>query len=307
MALPTQFSVTSVRSSPIPNPNPPLRVPLPAAPQPVSATPTPTPLAPSVTDDFTPPFPRNHARILYENQLEQYNTITISGGSDKTLTIVPNTWQRWSFTATGSDAIQYDMGAVFSADTICIGAHNLEGSTIDLFYDPDTSPLGFILIESREITSNQPIMFHLDSSVDYGRLQFNIEGASGEKFIGYIAAGIALQMQRPFFNGHVPITDGDVTRYYSNRTESGEIIGQQIRSQGYETDASWQNIDDAWYRTYFAPFKQAAKTRPFFIAWNLLEYPEDVGFCRISQDINAPMQNGFNIRRSIDMKLLGHG
>jgi len=114
-------------------------------------------------------------------------------------------------------------------------------------------------------------------------------------------------MQRPFFNGHTPITDSDVTEYYSNRSESGEIIGQQIRRKGFETQAQWNNIDDGWYRSYFAPFKQYVKTRPFFFAWNLLEYPDDVGFCRINQDIRSPIQNGSTTKRTVNMTLLGAG
>ena len=304
--LPTDFSVTSTRSDPIPNPTLPIDTPTAKTPLAGEVVPAPSSITTSITDDTTPPFALNHARILYENQLEAYNSLTVSGGTNGNYTIVPNTWQRWSFTATGTDAIQYDMGTTFSADTICIGAHNLAGATIEVYYDPDTAPGGFILLDTLTPTDNKPMMIHLSSAVTYGRLQINISGLSGSRYIGYISAGIALQMQRPFFGGHTPITDGDVTRYYSNETESGEIIGQQMRSQGFQTSAEWKNIDDTWYRTYFAPFKQAAKTRPFFFAWNLLQYPDDIGFCRISQDISAPYSGQLNLR-SISMTMLGHG
>jgi len=304
--LPTDFSVTSIRPDPIPNPVLPLRPPAVVPSEGAENIPTPTTLTPSKFDLVEPPFPLNHARILYENQLVQYSSIGISSGSNRSHTVVPNTWQRWSFTAASLNIISYNMGATFTADTICIGAHNLAGGKVTVFYDPDTSPGGFVMLEQRTVDTNDPIMFHFDEAFDYGRIQINIEDVSGDKFVGYISVGIALQMQRPFFSGHTPITDADVTRYYHNETESGEIIGQSIRSQGFETQAQWNNIDDGWYREYFAPFKQYAKLRPFFFAWNLAEYPDDVGFCRISEDVSAPY-SGTRKLRSISMKLLGHG
>lgn len=140
-------------------------------------------------------------------------------------------------------------------------------------------------------------MYHKTSKVNVRRVRVIVSGG-GDFEVGYISAGTALQMQRPFFNGHQPYTDSDVTEYYSNRTESGEIIGRQIRRKGYETTYEWQNIDDGWYRDNIPEFKEYAKIRPMFIAWNLLEYPKDVAFGETTGDIASSMQNGTRTKRS---------
>jgi hypothetical protein len=246
---------------------------------------------------------------LWRNKLEAFQSVAQSEGVGIN-SIKPNTWEKWRFDSTASNsAVLITLNNPLSIDTICIGSHNLGDINADVSITYSTDGVTFVDWEPDfAVTSNAPIMRHIATARSVKALQISIpSGATGLGEIGFISAGEALQMQRPFFNGHTPITDGDATQYYSNRTESGEIIGQQIRRQGFETSADWQNIDDTWYRTYFAPFKQSAKLRPFFFAWNLLEYPDDVGFCRISQDISAPMQNGTVTKRSISMNLLGAG
>jgi hypothetical protein len=277
-------------------------------------TPVPTSLSANARTPVAGPFPLNHARILYENLLSNYSSLTVSNGSNGEYALTPNTWQRWSVNSSSTETIILILPNNLLMDTFCVGAHNLFGTDAS-----QATPYKFSYSSAEDgtfvniapfatPTSNDAIMVHIDTPVSVKKIRFEFSPSPiRDKSIGYISGGLALQMQRPFFNGHVPITDGDATEYYSNRSESGEIIGQQIRRLGFETSAEWRNIDDAWYRANFVQFKEMAKTRPFFFAWNLLEYPNDVGFCRISQDINSPMQNGFGTKRSISMNLLGAG
>lgn len=320
-AIPFQGSVTKQVSSSIPTPESPTAPPqtVPSQPETVEPHPDlipsqsapgvsgPSAISGSVTDLVLPPFPLNHARILYDNLLFNYSSITISSGTGTTNLVKPNTWERWNFTHDGNQAFVIEIVDTIQMDTICIGSHNLGdlGCTVEFYYDIDVEPGGFVKIGEVNPTNNDAIMLHLDTPLTTGRIQVNLTGGNNIKgYVGYVSAGIALQMQRPFFGGHTPITDADNTRYYSNKTESGNIIGQQIRSQGYQTKADWKNINDNWYRTYFTPFKQTAKQYPFFFAWNLLEYPNDVGLCRISNDIQAPY-GGQKTLRSISIDLLG--
>lgn len=267
--------------------------------------PAPTLVTANPRTPFEPPFPRNHARILYDNQFQSYATVTISIGSGAENTVIPNTFERWNFNSDGDEAILFTMSEVFTADTVCLGAHNLEGALVELLVDPDIFGGGLTKVAEITATSNAPIMFHLDDEFIYGRIQINIKNVTGNKFIGYIAAGVAMQMQRPFFNGHIPFIDGDVTEYYNNRTESGQRIGRSIRRLGYKASYQWNNIDDAWYRQYIPPFKEAAKITPIFIGWNLLEYPLDVAFGELTGDFSAPMQNGTKTKRSMSFDLVG--
>jgi hypothetical protein len=274
--------------------------------QAIYSAPTPSALTARAGTLTVPPFPLNHARILSSNKLQVYSSVSSDVGGDSINALKPNTFERW--TPTGDGYFKVVLTSSQPIDTICLGAHNLgdRGVTVNPQYrETDGGPL-IQFAGARTATTNAPIMFHRSSSVDVRVVEIYLSGNTDAE-VGYISAGLALQMQRPFFNGHVPITDADVTQYYHNKTESGNIIGQAIRSQGYKTSYSWENIDDTWYRTYFAPFKQAIKTQPFFIAWNLLEYPLDVGFGRVAQDISTPMQNGTVTKRGgLSFEFLGY-
>ena len=205
------------------------------------------------------------------------STVTRDTGDNPTYAKIPNTFQRWTFSA--ATWINFALPSNQNIDTICIGAHNLTsgGYTVRAVYR--TTDGGSITAFGSTVTptADNSIMIHIPSSVSAKVVQIFIESGSGSGYIGYIMAGVALQMQRPFFGGHTPITDATVTKFYDSWTESGNIIGRSKRSQGQETTADFKNIDDGWYRTYFQGFKESALTLPYFFAWNLLEYPDDVG------------------------------
>lgn len=314
MAIPTQFSVANKRSAPIANPTQPIDNANPLTAESVApvdnasvidaeseaAISAPTPFTANAGTLVAPPFPLNHARILYEN-LFQSSVITASIGSNPEYVRVPNTYQAWtaqpSAEAASITLSNFESGVVI--DTICIGAHNLSDVTGAVRFETSTTDAGaFTLRDERAITSNAAIMWHTETPIAIKRVRITAVNATGLFKVGYISAGIALQMQRPFFNGHRPFTDSDVTEYYANRTESGERIGRQIRRKGFETSFEWSNLDDGWYRQYIPEFKEFAKRVPVFLAWNLLEYPEDVAFGDITEDFGAPMQNGTATKRS---------
>ena len=267
--------------------------------QPSIATPSALTARPSTLT--IPPFPLNHARILYENRLESLDASSSSiPGSSPINAIKPNTWERFNNISGGNGYVRFDMSATRGVDTICIGAHNAgsKGYNFIAYYRETVS--GPLIQFSTGVTpdTDAPIMFHINTLVSAKVIEIYFNGGLDLFSIGYISAGVALQMQRPFFNGHQPYTDSDVTEYYSNRTESGEIIGRQIRRKGYETTFEWQNLDDEWYRANIPAFKESVKTRPMFIAWNLLEYPRDVAFGETTGDISTSMQNGTRTKRT---------
>lgn len=275
---------------------------------------TPSSLTANPRTATTPPFPLNHARILANNILKNYSTLTATNeaaGFPVTNALTANTGQTWRFT-TAASTMQLDFGGgTEQIDMLCIGGHNLgrAGATVEVYYEPE--PGGTLVqfggTKNLNATQNDALCFYSETILEALSIEVRITGASGVPQISYISGGVALQMQRPFFNGHVPITDADVTEFYNPRTESGNIRSRLIRRQGYKTSYDFNNIDDTWYRTYFEPVKELLKTEVIFTAWNLLEYPDDIGFGLVEGDINTSMQNGFGTKRNgLSFTLLGY-
>jgi hypothetical protein len=274
----------------------------------VPATSLPTALTANALPSNLPPFPLSHPRILYDNFLIG-SSVTVSAGTNGNYVLIPNTADRWAFTGTGSDAIEFVIPANVDIDSVCIGAHNLgsAGATVQAFYDVDATAGGFIaLTASQTPVKDTALMFHVGTSVSARRIQINITGASGGVFVGSIYAGVSLQMQRPYFAGSSPINLNRVTKFYSSRTETGNVIGREIRSQNFETKADFSNLSNDWYRAYFDPFVESARKFPYFYAWNLDGYATDVGYCETTEDIR-PSYQGTRDLMSVGFTLLGVG
>ena len=231
-----------------------------------------------------PPYALNHARILYDSLLIG-SSVATSAGANGNLVLVPNTADRWAFTAGGS--ITFTLPTAVNMDSVAIGAHNL-GSTnhvVSVEYSSSDAGAFSTFKVSQTPADDTAMMFHNTSSVSVRRLKITCTG-SGSAFIGSIYAGIALQMQRPFFAGHAPINLSAKTVRYSSMTEGGNFVGEQIRRLGFSTSASFSNLENDWYRFYFQPFVIHARTLPFYFAWNLNQYSTDVGYCKTSEDIS---------------------
>lgn len=266
----------------------------------------PTTITPTTGTATTPPFPLNHARILYDNLLFNYSSVTSSTGSNPSYSVIPNTYKSWQFSTTGW--IKYTLTSSQSIDTVCIGAHNLAngGYTVRAFYRETAagSLIGFA--PQKAVTDNTPIMFHVDTPVNAEVIEIYTTVGTGSGQIGYVSAGTALQLQRPFFSGHTPITMGDNTVYRNNMTDGGEFTSRSIIRKGFSNSVSLDNVDRTWIQDYFLDFKEVSKEYMYFIAWNLLEYPDEVGLCMTGGDISLQF-SGTRDLMSINWSQTGHG
>ena len=243
----------------------------------------PTAITANALDPETPPFSLKHARILYLNKLIG-SVVTTSLGTNGSLVLVPNTADRWAITTTSF--ITFTLPAAVPIDTIGIGAHNLGSTNYVISFQYSTTDVSsFVTFKAAQTpTDNTAVMSHISSSVSARRIRITCTG-SGSAFVGSIYAGIALQMQRPFFAGHSPLPLSAKTIRYSSVTEGGNFVGEQIRRLGFRSSAPFKNLSNDWYRTYFKPFVIHARTLPYFFAWNLDQYPTDVGYCKTNEDI----------------------
>jgi len=263
----------------------------------------PSAITPNAASSGLPPFALNHARILYDNLLTG-SSVTSDTGLNPAFTLIPNTAQRWTFTESGF--IRYTLPANVNIDTVCMGANNLSSGnyTATVYYK--TSVGGSLQLFSFGSTpdNNNSIMFHRSDSVSVRVIEIYTTAGSGAGFIGSVYAGIALQMQRPFFAGHTPAVLARQADYYSSMSESGNFIGVEVRRRALESSAAWSNLTDSWYRQYFVPFLASAELLPFYFAWNLLEHPKDVVYCKNITNV-SPSYTGQRDLMSVDIPLVG--
>jgi len=243
---------------------------------------------------------------LYDNLLLNYDSVSVTTGTNGAYALVPNTYKKWTFT--GGAEITITLPANVDIDTICVGAHTLGTSLFSVGAEWSAGTTGSFtpLTTGKNPTDNTPLMFHYTGGTVSARRIKIVCSGTGSVGIGYISAGIALQLQRPFFSGHTPITMADNTVYRNNMTDGGEFTSRSIIRKGFSNSVSLDNVDRTWIQNYFLDFKEVSKEYLYFIAWNLLEYPNEVGLCMTGGDISLQFSGTRNLM-SINWSQTGHG
>lgn len=241
----------------------------------------------SIPDSLEPPFPLTHARILYDNKL--------SDASGNALTLSPNTYERASGTS-----FTFTMPSNRAIDSIGV-LGNLSGVGVTVQYSTSTGG-SFVTVASETPANDRPLLVLFDE-VSARRVRVTL---SSSRQITHVSAGIALQMQRPIFGGHNPITMSRQTEYQSRRSESGNFVSRNIIREGLNGQYEWSNLTDDWVREYFDPLILSARKLPFFIAWRPEDYPDEVAYAWTTGDI-SPSNIGTRNLMSVSMDVQAYG
>ena len=246
--------------------------------------------------------PLTHARIGYQ---KISGTITASSeasgypASDADFEMTYNYWQPTSMPATW----EINAGSAQAVNYFGIAAHTLGTDQVTIAAQGYTGTEWVTLSETLP-GDESPIMM-LFGEVNYSRYRILISGSTTPR-IGVVYIGKALEMQRPIYGGHSPavLSRTTVTRPVSS--ERGQWLSRSIIRTGFSGTWSWQNLTAAWYRTYFDPFVEAARTKPFFISWRPLTFPEEVVYAWTESDIR-PTNQGTRDLMSVTLNAKGLG
>jgi hypothetical protein len=127
---------------------------------------------------------------------------------------------------------------------------------------------------------------------NYDAVRIKITPHSTKPQIGVLYVGKIMQLERGIYVGHTPITYGRDVAEVNGLAESGDFLGRIIRQTTYSSAIKMSHITPVWYRNNFDPFVLACKTKPFFYAWRLNDYANEVGFCWFSKSVPVPENTG---------------
>ena len=232
-------------------------------------------------------FALNHARILYQNLATTANTIVSSetAGFPGDAALNSDTYEYWVPSAMPA-TFTMDYGVAVDVDCVGIAAHSFadDSVTITIEYSSDAVSWTTVSLGAFGAQDGTPVLALFDKVfARYWRITF---AGSTTPQIGVIFIGEALQMYRPFYGGHTPITYGRVTEYVGNKSEGGQTLGTSVIRKGTQTEFSWKHLPKSWVDSDFDPFIRATlAAQPFFIAWNALQYPKEVGYVYVGSDI----------------------
>lgn len=253
-------------------------------------------------------FPLTHARIGWQTVLPDAVVTASSESAGFPVSTLKNplTYDRW-LPASLPATVTIDAGAAVPVDYLGIAAHLLRdgANAVTLEYLDEASPSGtWTEVAAHSPADNGTVMLLFpEVFARWWRLTF--AGVSVQP-VGVVFLGKALAMQRPFYQGHTPLTLSGDTVIRPTRSERGQFLGRSIIRGGFRTGVSWSNLTAAWVRSDFAPFIEAARTSPFFFAWRPASFPREVGYVWTSQDI-APSNAGPRDLMAVDFDVEGLG
>ena len=244
--------------------------------------------------------PATHARIAHARNWLSGGTVTASTTAAGYFANAPMntlTYEKWKPNALAA-TWQYTHTSAVYCDYCCIGAHTMgtSGNSLQVqYYDGGWRDI----IGTVAITDNSDI-FVIFNKLEHSRWRIRVSGGSAPE-IGVIKFGAALQMERPIFGGHAPITLARKTVLKTNESETGEFLGISKWSSYLETSYAWQNLTATWIRQNWPDLQRAVETDAFFIAWRPQTYGE-VGFGRAAA-VPIPANSGVRNLMNVEMQL----
>lgn len=246
--------------------------------------------------------PLTHGRIGYHKIDGTIAASTEASGYPATAADNELTYSYWKPTALPANwSITLDTAE--EVNYFGIAAHTLGSTSTSVaaqYYDGST----WITIDEVLAGDDKPIMFIFDT-VFSNQFRILIDGSIIPR-VGVIYIGKLLEMQRAIYGGHSPLALSRKTVMRPNSSERGQWLGRTIIRSGSSTSFDWSNLTAGWYRKYFDPFVEHARTKPFFIAWRPADYPNEVGYVWTNRDI-SPSNNGRRNLMDVGIQVEGLG
>lgn len=242
-------------------------------------------------------FPLNHARIGINSALvgATVTATSTATGFDPENVIDGTTYDYWRPT-TGNATLTAVFTEIQEIDYLGIAAHDLgtAGASIQLQHYIDGAwtdttdayePNQFDALA----TGDKTIMLFFNR-VFTDRIRLVIT-SSQVYSVGVVYAGKAFAFERPFYQGHRPLSLNRTTSIVHHISEQGLDVGRYIRRKGARTTIQVNNQTPGFMRNKVAPLIQARRTKGFFFAWRPDSLPDDVAFCWSAENIQ-PVNSG---------------
>lgn len=235
--------------------------------------------------------------IGYDNAVTTGN---ISAGSEQTgypatEMAKPATHLVWkSDDASSAQYVTIDINAVQDADYIGIAAHNLGSTGCDVEIEGQTTDGGAwsSIVSEFSPSDDKPILKTFTSDDYYGVRIKITPGGSVKPQIAVVYVGEITQLESDTYVGHTPLSYGRNVDTVSRFSDSKQFLGRVIRGTEYSGEISVVNMTPAWYRATFEGFVAEAETKPFFYAWRLTDYPNEIAYCWVSGGVPVPENTG---------------
>lgn len=200
----------------------------------------------------------------------------------------PATHLFWKGTTVGGvHEITVSPEATESMDYVAIARHNLGTTATPVtigYYDAAAPTVLVPLAGPTLLPNNEPALFRFSEQALNSVTIHLGAGAGAIPQIAVVYAGKLLALPRKLYQGLAPINYGRIAKVTNGRSEAGHFLGRIVLQEFVKDTIPLSLIDPAYFRNNIAAFLIDSKARPFFFAWRPLSYPDEIGYCHMTND-----------------------
>jgi hypothetical protein len=247
-------------------------------------------LPPEDSDVIIPPAPSNPI-IMYRNRyIDEGAVVTVTdtaAGFDKMNMFDLRTWTFWQAAGTGNKHIKVDCGSEKNINCLAMEKHNLfeTGSSVSV----ESSSNGDDWITRLEpfIPSQAGALLRTFAiaKARYWRVTTSTPAGEDAAKIGILMLGVKIIFPTPLETPFPPFTQKVIAGTEISKT--GNPLGAVIKYKPIGINVEFRWIDRVWVLGYYKPFwdTHGSDLKPFFWAWDIGIYPDEVYFVRVPEDM----------------------
>ncbi|MDY6980538.1 MAG: hypothetical protein SV201_11700 [Pseudomonadota bacterium] len=226
-------------------------------------------------------------RICYDNH---YLDGTVTASSAQTdhpidMAVDPFTDTAWIGTAGAGSWWARVSKAGAKANYLGIVAWDLSGITIQL-QSSDDSGSTWDNVGDPVMTTDRVLVLLFDQEEhDDWRVLFT--GSTPPEVIN-LSLGQAMVAEGGFRPGFEPPRQARHNMIKNNTTDQGHLVGRSVSKRGIQTRLQFESVTESWVRDEWEPFVDHFETRPAYLVWSPVHWPDEVAYIWADRDIDRP-------------------
>lgn len=256
-------------------------------------------------------YPLTLPRICYQTWTQQAvpADVTVSDedvGFPGDAPLRADTYERWK-PLTLPATWQLEFNATRNIDYVGLAGHNFGSAAISILVEYQLGAGSWTTFASGAAPADDSPLLYLDTAVDCNRIRITLS-STGTMMpqLGVVYVGTSMPMPQPVNGKYRPINMSRDTLLKAALSRGGQFLGQDYRRNGVSGEIGFQLLTASWVRSNFDAFSKAARKYPYFLAWDPLDFPNEVGYVWSEKDIvPAYMQMGSFMEVAWSMKGVG--
>lgn len=249
----------------------------------------------------------NNPLFLYESVIPAGGVIADTEDDDypasNLLNVLTFADAEWRAADTTAQYLTFTLDGVDPIDSLGIARHNFGSAAIAVTIEAYIGGVWTALLPERMPADDGPLLFYFESQ-SIAQIRIGLGSGDEPARAAVVYIGAALVGQRRLYVGHSPLKMARTTDVVSGMSEASDFLGRVVLGEFTGTAVDFKNLTPDWYRKSFDPFIVAAKTTPFFFAWRPQDYPDEVGFCWLTNN-PKPVNQRNNGMMSVQLQVNG--